>query len=136
MCYLVLSHTLRCDVRPRISDGVNTLIDPYSAPSCCECSRFGATRKINQCELHGCCSMTCRFLLCRSSKVCEPLLTAHLYTQQKQITHNKPMWPDSPRFTLMHTDGCWEVIDTLDQEQLSTPCVNLLSTIDQKHNDP
>lgn len=85
MCYKIVCHTLRCDVRPLVSvsdDVAKPLVDPYAAPNPCDCEH--PDPKIQprlRCDFgHNCCFMTAKHVSCRKED-CGQVVTFHKYTR-------------------------------------------------------
>ncbi|OIW24658.1 hypothetical protein CONLIGDRAFT_102153 [Coniochaeta ligniaria NRRL 30616] len=60
MCYIVITHTMRCDVRPIVAidfDCTNPSVDPYATPGACQCQGRDAEIRLRlRCGFgHNCC---------------------------------------------------------------------------------
>ncbi|CAM1501885.1 Fc.00g038690.m01.CDS01 [Cosmosporella sp. VM-42] len=84
MCYRVITHALRCDIRPILSDGHSLFVDNYAGPCKCNCVDFQTSIKSwFRCENHGCCMRTAKLYECASVyKNCE-VREYHRYEQAK-----------------------------------------------------
>ena len=103
MCYRVVSHTLRCDTRPVLSDGENLLIDPYGPPRRCRCRTDRHMRPQYRCSDHGCCYISSRRYTCPAN--CRTSTLYHVYIQRNtnpgvhfHRSTREPEWRDLPIF--------------------------------------
>ncbi|KAL2759987.1 hypothetical protein ACRALDRAFT_1079105 [Sodiomyces alcalophilus JCM 7366] len=81
MCYRVYIHTLKCDVRPVLSDGRNPLIDPYAPPSTCSCPPDQTLSSRLRCRHHGCCLLSAKTYEC--PKECRHMALYHVYIPRR-----------------------------------------------------
>lgn len=84
MCYHVYTHTLRCDVRPVLSNGKTALVDPYAIPRRCRCRHERQVWSRHHCRDHGCCSLSVRRYTCESS--CRTSIVYHVYIPRVEET--------------------------------------------------
>ncbi|PHH66534.1 hypothetical protein CDD81_7009 [Ophiocordyceps australis] len=84
MCYRVVSHMLRCDVRPIISDGHDKIVDGYAEPQRCECAPDEQRKPRLQCLEHGCCRAAKKTHLCADPDSCGDTINFHIYRQASQ----------------------------------------------------
>ncbi|KAF7553226.1 hypothetical protein G7046_g7157 [Stylonectria norvegica] len=80
MCYRVVTYTLRCDVRPLISDGETLIVDPYATPNTCACPVNLQVKPWFRCDEHGCCMVTGKMHRCSQPETCE-IIVYHQYEQ-------------------------------------------------------
>ncbi|KAL2106773.1 hypothetical protein VUR80DRAFT_6228 [Thermomyces stellatus] len=109
MCYKVITHSLRCDVRPLISDGDRDIVSGYSDPVSCACTPNPAIVPWLQCPDHGCCRTISRLRRCTNINPCKNPRPFHLYEQAHTSTDP---WPELPvldkAFHTRATPPTWE----------------------------
>lgn len=99
MCYRTISHKLRCDVRPLISNGHVSIVDGYAQPTSCGCAASANIKRWLRCEHHGCCRVATKIHLCADPDSCAGEVVFHSYTQAKFEVRdwtNNNVWPDAP----------------------------------------
>lgn len=94
MCYQVTTHSLRCDVRPLISDGARDIVSGYSDPLPCHCPPNPAVARWLRCLDHGCCRTITRLRRCNDTKPCPHPTPFHFYEQVTRASTTP--WPDLP----------------------------------------
>lgn len=94
MCYRVVTHTMRCDVRPIISDGEILYIDPFAEPISCWCFNEHSARPWLQCDTHGCCMTYSKMEWCPEVHSCNDVIELHRYEQARRQTRN--IWASHP----------------------------------------
>ncbi|EQL00871.1 hypothetical protein G6O67_008035 [Ophiocordyceps sinensis] len=81
MCYRAVSHMMRCDARPLLSDGQAKIVDSYGQPRACECRRDADIKRWLRCEHHGCCRAAAKTYLCVDPGSCKGTVLFHGYEQ-------------------------------------------------------
>ncbi|UNI22726.1 hypothetical protein JDV02_008588 [Purpureocillium takamizusanense] len=97
MCYRLVSHMMRCDVRPVISNGRSRFVDGYAEPSTCACPRDAHIKGWLRCDKHGCCRMAVKIHLCVDPDSCLGQVTFHRYRQVRCEIRNpatRATWHD------------------------------------------
>lgn len=141
MCYRIVIHSMRCDVRPLLSDGDRIYVDAYAKPLECDCKQEKQIRPWLRCEEHGCCMRTAKMYRCGSGDdavACgqEPLEyheyeQAHIRTFEKDEEHffglaakKRHPWADIPAVD----DLLWPLpgMAPLDSEASRLALANLL----------
>ncbi|KAJ4327550.1 hypothetical protein N0V84_002078 [Fusarium piperis] len=108
MCWRVIMHSLKCDVRPIIFDGMyNQFIDPFAAPNACNCPP--EHKNWIQCPDHGCCILTKRIEPC-SQPNCTQTYDIHRYDRRPRP---QQIWGVNPIFYGQPDDDWkkWEYLD-------------------------
>ncbi|EEU47272.1 uncharacterized protein NECHADRAFT_77550 [Fusarium vanettenii 77-13-4] len=108
MCWKVIIHNLRCDVRPLIYDGMyGKYIDSFQTPTPCKCAAKHQARV--QCQDHGCCFLT-EYIEACSHKNCTQTYDIHRY---KHLPQQQKVWMINPIFYTQPGDD-WEPIQYVD----------------------
>ncbi len=86
MCYKVITHTLRCDVRPLVvmgNDVAKPLLNPYATPAACHCKKRDIKILFRlRCDYgHNCCYMTAKRVCC-GKEDCKETVLFHKYTRR------------------------------------------------------
>lgn len=118
MCYRIITHTLRCDVRPTISVKID-LVDPLAEPARCNCSANNEVKPWLRCDEHGCCMITAKMAWCPDSENCTVTLDYHRYHQapcnvRSSWNAGGPGLPDL-HATFDVTDPKWERLLAFDE---------------------
>ncbi|KAI6780969.1 uncharacterized protein J7T54_003111 [Emericellopsis cladophorae] len=82
MCYILETHSLRCDVRPLFSNGEKPIVDTQSTPPPCDCEQDTDIPNALRCPQHGCCMLTKTTIYCTRPNVCE-FWDCYLYEQRQ-----------------------------------------------------
>ncbi|KAG9251430.1 uncharacterized protein F5Z01DRAFT_692194 [Emericellopsis atlantica] len=82
MCYIVETHSLRCDVRPLFSNGEKPIVDTHSTPPPCDCDQDTDIPNALRCPEHGCCMLTQKTIYCNNPEACE-FWDCYLYEQRQ-----------------------------------------------------
>ncbi|KAI8722018.1 hypothetical protein NCS52_00344600 [Fusarium sp. LHS14.1] len=108
MCWKVITHNLRCDVRPLIYDGMSgKYIDSFQTPTPCKCAAEHQARV--QCSHHGCCFLTEYIEPC-SHKNCPKTYDIHRY---EHLPRQQKVWMINPIFYTQPGDD-WDPIPYVD----------------------
>ncbi|KAI1019766.1 hypothetical protein LB504_009563 [Fusarium proliferatum] len=86
MCYRSITHTMRCDARPVISDGTKVYTDPFAYPLPCSCGPEHFVSSYLRCEDHGCCMKKVSMDWCPHVSDCNEVYEVHRYVQ----SHRRP----------------------------------------------
>ncbi|KAF5021447.1 hypothetical protein F66182_6511 [Fusarium sp. NRRL 66182] len=87
MCYKVITHTMRCDMRAIISDGETIYADPFAEPISCGCLSE-KLRPWLQCDTHGCCLTYAKMQYCPKISSCNDVVQLHRYVQASRQPTN------------------------------------------------
>ena len=87
MCYKVIFHSLRCDVRPVIScGGLKDIVSSYTPPIPCSCEPDPSIVPWLRCADHGCCRITTRLDRCDAPNPCPVPRPYHIYERAESST--------------------------------------------------
>ncbi|KAL4724052.1 hypothetical protein ACLX1H_008658 [Fusarium chlamydosporum] len=93
MCYRVVTHTMRCDMRPVISSGATIYTDPFAETISCICANKHLGRPWLQCDDHGCCMKTAKMEWCPDVHTCNEVIELNRYVQARPRPRN--IWKTS-----------------------------------------
>ncbi len=108
MCYRIVSHMMRCDVRPVLSNGHTRFVDGYAEPHTCSCPRSAKIKPWLRCDKHGCCRTAVKTHLCVDPDSCPGQVVFHRYYQVRCEIRNhmtKESWQDKTWDDLIVVDG-------------------------------
>ncbi|KAG8671228.1 hypothetical protein FPOAC2_04555 [Fusarium poae] len=88
MCYRVITHTMRCDMRPVISSGNTIYTDPFAETTSCTCANEHLARPWLQCDDHGCCMKTSKMEWCPEVHACNYVTELQRYVQTRPRSRN------------------------------------------------
>ncbi|KAG5797522.1 hypothetical protein H9Q69_003460 [Fusarium xylarioides] len=88
MCYRNITHTMRCDARPVISDGSKYYTDSFANPLPCRCGPEHFVPSYLRCEDHGCCMKKVRMVWCPHVADCNVVYEVHRYVQSYRRPRN------------------------------------------------
>ncbi|RSM05872.1 hypothetical protein CEP52_006005 [Fusarium oligoseptatum] len=115
MCWQIVTHTLRCNVRPLIYDGVYArYVDPFAKPVDCNC--VAEHNAQIQCPHHGCCYISMTTFPC-SHLNCPQTYDLHRYKRPPQ---QQQIWGVNPIFSTQSSQDEWESLDYIDFVIFST----------------
>ena len=130
MCYKVITHTVRCDVRPIISDGFYIFVDPYTTPGSCNCEAQPSIRARFSCDQHGCCIRTEKNVRCGESWNCWETEPVEFHRYRQNLNSNlstdgsqPEVWHVVPNFD---ADSFYLPLDALTQHRVAAPVESAL----------
>lgn len=115
MCYRVVTHTMRCDMRPVISSGITVYTDPFADTLSYTCFNEHLDRPWLQCDDHGCCMKTSKMKWCPDINTCNEVIELHRYVQARPRRRN--IWKTS-------TSSIWSLPPTQDEPESWAPVLD------------
>ncbi|WXC44908.1 hypothetical protein QX201_004644 [Fusarium graminearum] len=120
MCYRVVTHTMRCDMRPVISSGATIYTDPFAETMSCTCINEHLARPWLQCDDHGCCMKTAKMEWCSDVHTCNHVTELHRYNQARPRSRN--IWKTT-------TSSIWSLPTPLEEPESWIEVVDVINAL-------